>query len=150
MRPWSVVMGLDVAAGYRLPWGWGVGYRRITRDEAVCFPIPLNLLVGASVATYWWIVSPFRGGELEEALALAERYRQRMQNADRRAEHYRDHAAKWRHACRAMNIDPDTGEPQNGDDDDPYHSIARRTVRDSPADNGDGAVRPNLSRRESD
>lgn len=38
--------GLCIAAGEMIPNGYGVAYHEYERDVAVCYPIPVNLVVG--------------------------------------------------------------------------------------------------------
>jgi len=40
-----------------LPRGWGVAYYRWDRDEAVCYPVPFNKLIGWGRRIYGWLRS---------------------------------------------------------------------------------------------
>ena len=55
MRWKLYVTGQEVHAGAMLPRFWGVAYWRDYDDIAVCYPVPINLLVGWSRKAYVWM-----------------------------------------------------------------------------------------------
>jgi hypothetical protein len=54
--------------GEMLPRGYGVAYRRFDRDERVCYPIPLNILVWLAREVYFILAFPVRFSIVERRL----------------------------------------------------------------------------------
>lgn len=47
-----------IREGEKYPRGYGLAYIRYWLDEAVCYPIPLNVLVALLYRLKWWLKSP--------------------------------------------------------------------------------------------
>ena len=61
-----------VPYGEIIPWGYGVAWRAFDRDGAICYPIPLNLVVRLAREVHWRLLVAPRWGIRERH--LAERY----------------------------------------------------------------------------
>jgi len=57
--------------GERPRWGYGVAYRRFDRDEDVCYPIPLNLVVFLARELYFWLAFPTRFSVIDRLISWA-------------------------------------------------------------------------------
>ena len=44
--------------GERIPWGYGLAYYDFAYAQAVCYPIPLNLIVNVCRKIYWKLAKP--------------------------------------------------------------------------------------------
>lgn len=70
--------------GYELPRGYGVAWVRWNTCEAVCMPVPLNVLAGLLRAAWAWMKSP-RGiierGEDAYRQGRADGYREAIRDA---------------------------------------------------------------------
>lgn len=47
-----------IAAGEKIPKGFGIAMLIPWRDEAICLPIPLNLICRRIVAIWFWLKNP--------------------------------------------------------------------------------------------
>ena len=48
----------EIQEGERLPRGYGVAYYDVARYQAICYPIPFNLLIKALREIYYRVASP--------------------------------------------------------------------------------------------
>lgn len=57
-----------------VPKGYGLAYYQPDRLIAVCYPIPLNLIVRALRDFYWWIFAGCWRSKYEREILKAERF----------------------------------------------------------------------------
>lgn len=57
-----IITSREYAEGARIPFWWGVSYLSWESDRAICYPIPLNLLIRWSRDLYYWIKATRRFG----------------------------------------------------------------------------------------
>lgn len=69
----SYVGKREIAMGYVIPWWLGIAYWEWDRARAVCYPIPLNLLVRGFYGTYYWLKAIQRSTWLDQQLEAARR-----------------------------------------------------------------------------
>ncbi len=60
-----------VQEGEKLPWWLGLAYWEWSRPVAVCYPIPLNLLIRWSRNVYFWVKASHRPDWLANRLQEA-------------------------------------------------------------------------------
>ena len=41
---------------FAIPWGYGIAWVDMARNERVCMPMPFNLIAGWLFALYWWVM----------------------------------------------------------------------------------------------
>ena len=56
MKVKKVIGRRELVEGSRIPWGYGLSYRPFDRDVAVCYPVPLHLIVRWCRDLWFWIV----------------------------------------------------------------------------------------------
>jgi hypothetical protein len=56
-----------IREGDRLPWGYGVAYRNWDSMTAVCYPFPLNHLIGF-ILPLWWKCRNAKRNEFDEII----------------------------------------------------------------------------------
>ena len=61
-----ILTGLQVVEGERLPSWYGFAYRNYCADHAICFPIPINLIVRWS-RDFKWLLKRHKADALEDA-----------------------------------------------------------------------------------
>lgn len=74
-----------VTPGELLPRGYGIAWVHWHRDEAVCMPVPLNVLAGAMHTAWLWLKAPrvvYANPEAAYAAGHADGYRQAIKDAN--------------------------------------------------------------------
>lgn len=67
-----MVTGIFIAEGGEIPSGYGIAYYEPHRDVAVCYPLPLNLIIGAWRSFAWhcrvppWRFTEWRARRIQE------------------------------------------------------------------------------------
>lgn len=61
---------IQIEEGGMFPRGYGVAYRDWPTLTAVCYPMPLNVLIGWSRRVLFWVMHGVAMGKLERDLAL--------------------------------------------------------------------------------
>lgn len=64
-------MRREVAEYDRIPRGYGVAYRELSRLVAVCYPVPLNWVVRWARAFWWRLAIPRKAMRLEQLTSRA-------------------------------------------------------------------------------
>jgi hypothetical protein len=74
-----------VTPGYMLPCGYGVAWVRWNTCEAVCMPVPFNVVAGALRTAWAWLKSPrwiIERGEDAYRQGRADGYREAIRDAN--------------------------------------------------------------------
>ena len=80
--------GKQVAQGEMAPWWYGVAYYYPCSDYTVCYPVPFNLIVRWSRAT-WWALRRGKEDALSEAYARGRTEGRRERRSDEERENQR-------------------------------------------------------------
>ena len=65
--------------GERYPRGYGMAWLDFERNAAVCYPIPLNVVMRAAYLAWVWCLCPFGVTEREVMRATIEELRRRLE-----------------------------------------------------------------------
>lgn len=55
-----------------IPWWYGVAYYPWDRDVVVCYPVPLNFIIGVTRAFWFWMMRGWVSGSEKEIARLKQ------------------------------------------------------------------------------
>ena len=69
----------DIWQGERYPRGYGMAWLDFVRNSAVCYPIPLNVVMRAAYLAWVWCLCPWGVTEREVSRATIAELRARLE-----------------------------------------------------------------------
>lgn len=68
IRDWRFAIRRKVPAQACIPRGYGVALRDYYREVAICYPVPLHIVVALACRAWWWIARGLRPTQAEHEL----------------------------------------------------------------------------------